>query len=229
MSVLTPPEFFLDPADMEDFEIGAWLMAILAFPGAGEHDLRQAAAEALCAGCVRVTVAADPQTAEHCRGNYPLYSSIDQREEKRRLRTLENRLRRRMVAAKMSLAFIEEGITGEPAKLPEGMTGLNIDALSRLVQPETKESDPQNLENRVWRESLPVIHLAAAMQWLLRYLEGEGGNIDTGYRMDNGPMHSVVIAIAERYEPLVLADRRFGAIAEKMIRVRQPTTKSSES
>jgi len=51
-----------------------------------------------------------------------------------------------MVAARMSLGFIEEGITGEPARLPEGMTGLNIDALSRLVQPETNESD-----RRIWR------------------------------------------------------------------------------
>ena len=133
-----------------------------------------------------------------------------------------------MVAARMSLGFIEEGITGEPARLPEGMTGLNLDALSRLVQPETYESDPQNLENRVWRSSLPVIHLAAAMQWLLRYLEGEGASkADLGYRMDNGPMHEAVIAIAERYEPIVLSDHRFGLAPEKMIRVRQPPTKSA--
>jgi len=61
MSSFTLPVIVLDPTDMEDFEIGAWLMAILAFPG--ERDLRQAAAEALCAGCVRATIAADPDTA----------------------------------------------------------------------------------------------------------------------------------------------------------------------
>jgi len=72
MSLLTPPVILLDPADMADFEIGAWLIAILAFPGVHEGDMRQAAAEALCAGMVRVTIAADPDTAEHCRQTYPL-------------------------------------------------------------------------------------------------------------------------------------------------------------
>ena len=229
MSPLTPLVIQLDPADMDDFEIGAWLMAILAFPGADEVDLRQAAAEALCAGCVRATIAADPDTAEHCRETYPLYTSITQGEENRRLRTLKKRLRKRMVAARMSLGFIEEGITGEPARLPEGMTGLNLDALSRLVQPETYESDPQNLENRVWRSSLPVIHLAAAMQWMLRYLNPGTDEANIGYPLEDDDKHAFVIELAERYEPLLLADRRTGVTAEKMIRVRQPTTKSPQS
>ena len=229
MSTLTAPDFLLDPDDMEDFEIGAWLVAILAFPGASEHDLRQAAAEALCAGMVRVTIEADPSVAEGCRATYPLYASIDPREERRRLRTLNNRLKRRMVAARMSLGFLEQGITGEPPKLPEGMTGLNLDALSRLVQPQTYESDPQNLENRVWRTSLPVIHLAAAMQWMLRYLNPGTDEANIGYPLEDDDKHAFVIELAERYEPLLLADRRTGVTAEKMIRVRQPTTKSPQS
>jgi len=41
-------------------------------------------------------------------------------------------------------------------------------------------------------------------------------------------MHEAVIAIAERYEPIVLADRRFGLASEKMIRVRQHQRKSRQ-
>ena len=202
--------YILDPAKLEAFEIGAWLMAILAFPGPDEAAGRREAAEAWGADAVRVSCAADPSRIQEFHDHFPVYAAIDIREQKRRLRTFSGRLRRRMVAARMSLGFLEEAITGERAKLPAGMANMSLDALCRLVQRQTSESDPQNLEHRVWRSSRPVIHLAAAVQIVLRHMSLEPGAEVVNYPMGNNTAHQIVIHIAQYFEAFVLKDPRLG-------------------
>jgi hypothetical protein len=216
-----PRQYTFDFTKQASFEIGAWLMAILAFPADGEVELRREAAEGLCADAVRMTCVADPTNAAAWQAEYPVYAAIDPREQRRRLRTLLNRLKRGMQAARMSLGFLEEGVSGGKARLPPGMAKLNIDSLSRLLQDQSYESDPHNLEHRVWRKTRPVIHLAAAFQMVARYASPEPGRDDVGYPLANGDLHQAVIDLAGRYEPIVLADKRFGIRPDMLIRLRR--------
>lgn len=44
---------------------------------------------------------------------------------------------------------------------------LSINELAELVRDDARYSGPENVETRIWRPSLPVIHLATALQVLL--------------------------------------------------------------
>src|ERR1700694_593205 len=97
--------YLLDSSQFEPFEIGAALIAILAFPASHEIDARRQAFEALCADMVRATYEAEPEKAAGLRERFPTYAAIDARESRRRLRTLRRRLQDRMVAARMALGY----------------------------------------------------------------------------------------------------------------------------
>jgi hypothetical protein len=208
----------LDPTRSEPFEIGASLLSILAFPGPAEEGARKGAADALCAEALRKTIAADPEHAVEWRAAYPGYTAIDASESRRRLRTLARRLRDRMIASRMSLGFLQEALAKQPARLPASMSRLSINELSKLVLDQSGESDPENVEKRVWRQSLPVIHLAAAMQIVARAM---GADLERyGYVLDNAPLHAAVIYLAQVYEHIVFSDPRFGKRRDQLIRIR---------
>lgn len=210
--------FTLDPGRLESFEIGSLLLAILAFPGADEEVALKEAAEALCARQLRTTIAVDRRRMRDWKAAFPDYAAIDEPERRRRLRTFQRRLRHRMLASKMSLAFFEEGITKRPAKRPSWMKRLSINELSKLILPESHQGHSENLERRVWHDSRPVIHLAAATQIAMRVMVPDTKEV--GYPLDNGRLHAAVIQLAEFHEEIVLADPRFGKAREELIRVR---------
>lgn len=218
------PRYFTLSSDLlEPFEIGALLLTILAFPGESEEEAMRKAAEALCSDTLRVTVAASPDQADRLQAEYPHYLAIDKAECRRLLRTLRRRLRDRMVAARMSLAYFQEGISKKPAKLPASMARLSINQLSELVLGQSGQSDSENVERRQWRESLPVIHLAAAMQVLPR--ERAHNEANFGYLLDSMPLHDAVIERAQMHEEIVLSDPRFGRNRDRLIRIRGGTKK----
>jgi hypothetical protein len=194
------------------------LMAILAFPGGAEEKAFKRAVEALCAQNINVTCATMPADTAKIREIYPDYAGIDDGEIRRRLRTLKRRLNDRMIASRMSLGFLQEAVTDQPAVLPPGMPRLSLNALSMLVLDQSRESVPENVEKRAWRESLPVIHIAAAYQVLMRACEIEGEPFDPD--LQNLDAHRRVVRIAEIHEQLVLADKRFGIAPEKLVRLR---------
>lgn len=210
--------YSLDPAELEPFEIGASIFAILAFPHLNEVGMMQSAKEALCADTLRVTWIAEPHRVDELRRLYARYAAIDERESRRRLRTFKRRLNDRMVAARMSMGFFHEAFADAPAALPTGMARLSLNQLSELVLTESRQSDPENVEKRIWRGSLPVIHIATAYQWMLRYCQGNSA----AFTMDlqNLGEHRRILALSRRHEDVVLADRRFGVKAEDLVRLR---------
>jgi hypothetical protein len=208
----------LDSGRLEPFEIGARLLALVAYPAAEELDGRKEAAEALCAETIRATCAEYPENAPQWREAYPTYSAIDDRETRRRLRTFPRRLNHRMLAARMSLGFLEQGLTGESPRLPDGMQRLSLNELSKLVMVQTHQSHAENIEHRIWRATRPVIHIASAMQVIAR-ASGSISN-DIGYPLDDFPLHRLVIEWAEFHEKLILADSRFGVKPDDLVRVR---------
>jgi hypothetical protein len=208
----------LDTNQQEPFEIGANLMAILAFPALAEEAAFKKAAEALCAEVLRKTIAAYPDHADDWRAAYPVYSAIDEAECHRRLRTLPRRLRDRMVASRMSLGFLREDISGETVTLPPSMARHSLNELSKLVQPQSGQSDPENVERRAWHDTRPVAHLAAAMQIAARAIVPNQDAL--GYPLDNPDLHRAVIELAQLHEQMIVSDRRFGAQSEELVRIR---------
>jgi hypothetical protein len=92
--------------------------------------------------------------------------------------------------------------------------------MSGLVLADAGQSEAKNVETRIWRPSLPVIHLAAATQILL----------DVGARHDR-PLHigdlltsrlviEAIIQEARRYETLIERITRVHIDAGTLIRVR---------
>jgi hypothetical protein len=210
----------LDPARLAPFERGARLIAILAVPAAKETDLREKIALALCAGVIRATCAADPGDADQWRDRYPVYTDISEAQCKKDLRQLPRRLRDRMFAGRMALGFFAKGLTRADPRLPPPMARHSLNALSELVNLQAGFSGAENLEQRIWRGSHPVIHLAAAMQVVLRHVS-EGIEIDEiGYPLDEDSWHQAVIEVAELHEKIVLRGGVVGVRPETLIRVR---------
>lgn len=77
------------------------------------------------------------------------------------MKTLGRRLRDRMVAAHIAMGFLQHA-AGQTPKLPPGVARLSLNELTAYVSSQARQSDPGNTESRVWRPSIPVIHLAEA-------------------------------------------------------------------
>jgi len=210
----------LDPDLLDPFEIGAMLLAILAWPDPREEEQQRLGAEALAAQAFHALCRAFPDEAGGWRAACPHYADLNEPEIKRRLRQLDRRLRDRMAAARMALGFMEQGLTRRAPRLPAGMKRHSLNELSILVQTDLPTiSDPEMIERRVWRESRPVIALAVAMQLCARAASEDGARL-IGYPLDDDELHAAVIQLAQLHEPLVLRDRRLGIGEGDLIRVR---------
>jgi hypothetical protein len=104
----------------------------------------------------------------------PIYALRSQHENDRFLRTLERRVRDRMVAGRMAIGFLQEAMTGE---VPACLKRLSINGLAQLVLDDVEYTEPENVETRIWRPSLPVIHLASALQLMVHCAEPVTGPI----------------------------------------------------
>jgi hypothetical protein len=179
--------YLLDLTLFEPFEFGPALLASLAFPGSREDEARKLAFEALCADKLHSFSESEPKKADERRTRYPHYSAINAKERRRRLRTLARRLQDRMTAACIALGYFDEALRhmfatiGEmypdlrpeigpveirQTPLPDGVRRHSLNSLFAYRYPLADESGCHNRQNRIWRESLPVIHLAVAGQTL---------------------------------------------------------------
>lgn len=79
-----------------------------------------------------------------------------------------------MAAARMAIAYLKEAATGQVPKLPPGIKRLSLNQLSEMVLKDTRERMPENVETRIWGESVPVIHIASAVEVLADIVERHG-------------------------------------------------------
>ena|SRR6185437_1520156 len=218
---VSPRYVVLDFARDEPFEIGAKMLALLAFPGCAEIDDWRLATEALCSNVIRATSAADPENSAKWRAEYPVYATIDEKESRRRLRKLPTRLRDRMIAARLARLYFGEairkgvtvgqrhpGLTVELgdvdswlATKPEEVVRNSLNELFRFHFPGLSEEARHNREHRIWRKTAPVIHLAEAMDFVGTEL---GSAPAFGYRLEDLNLHQRVLARAEAYETVLL-------------------------
>jgi hypothetical protein len=203
---------------LQVYEAGALLLTLLAYPDVSDETQGNIHLS-LCTHALRVRSEIDPDWALLAQPIKPIYALRSQRECNRDLRTLERRMRDRMVAGRMGIAFLREALPGQVLELPAGVKRLSINQLAELVL-DTRFTDPENVETRIWRQSLPVIHLASAIQVYLTLREADTPRIGLETLLLNRAMIESVLLGAAYHEILMAQSRHLRFDPEKMIKIR---------
>jgi len=160
--MINPRTYYIDFGQQETHEAGAMLVTLLAYPHDDEEETGRTNLHAsLCAIALHARYANGPDDAKS-QSMKPVHAFRESKQIGKDLNGLQRRLQDRMAAARMAIAYLKEAAAGKPPKLPAGIKRLSLNQLSEMVLRDTRESSPENVETRVWRPSLPVIHLASA-------------------------------------------------------------------
>ena len=124
-------------------------------------------------------------------------------------------MRDRMIAARMAIGFLKEVVTGEVPNLP-GLERMSINQMALLVLADAGYTEPENVETRIWRPSLPVIHLATAIQLLLQLAEPYASPLGLESLLLDRGIIELVVRTAE-YHRSVIAQSRLKVDPEKLI------------
>jgi hypothetical protein len=204
---------------LDVYEAGAWLITVLAYPNADDETQGHVHAS-LCTHALRVRSEIEPDWAIEPQATKPIYSLRSPHHCNRALRTFERRMRDRMVAGRMAIAFLKEALPGHPLILPAGMKRLSINQLAELVLDDSQFTDPDNVGTRIWRPSLPVIHLCSAVQIFLSQLEPEIGPVVLEALLLDRNAIELVIRTGEYHETVLAQSRHLRIDPDKVIRIR---------
>jgi hypothetical protein len=208
-----------DARRLEVYEIGAWLLTRLAFPGKRESQEQLSRVHAsLCAYALRTKYETDGEWLVSPQPIRPIYALRPQFDIDRDLKTLQRRLRDRMIAARMAIGFLKEAVTGEIPQIP-GLERMSINQMALLVLEDTGYTEPENVESRIWRPSLPVIHLATAIQLMLQLAEPYASPLGLESLLLDRGIIELVIRTAE-YHRLLIVQSRLKIDPEKLINIR---------
>jgi hypothetical protein len=212
----------LDAGALEPFEIGARLLALLAFPAPGERKRRYGIEGALCSEIIARTCDDQPETADAIRVRYRRYTKRKQRVS---LGSFQKRLNKAMFAGTMALGYLEEGISGQSAKLPTTMPSMSFRNLARHVAQRDGLVDDLNNSHyeeairmfvkRTWHPWYPVLHLASAFQVACRMysMEAEG----MPYDIHNLAAHKAVVAYAQMHAAVICREPQLSKVAEQLV------------
>ena len=219
----TTVQLNVGPALLPDFMTGAMIHCILAWPTSDNASNFHRVSSELMAEIVRITLKCDPGAIEVCRRQYAQQDwdkIIGLAKSKSRIAVghLRKRLNQRMAAAKIGLGLAHQEIFAKPALLPAGITALSIDQLCTLVRSDTTIAESENIEKFVWRASLPVIHLAIAVQMLLAGRFGDRAKL--GVDLQDIEFYREAVNLAYFLEPMVGAHPKFNIEADTLTRIR---------
>jgi hypothetical protein len=110
------------------YECGATLLALLAYPQDDEEDSNRASLHALG---LRYQCKMDENEITPILIK-PVHAFRSEQEIAKDLRTLERRLRDRMVAARMAVPFLQEVELGKTPKLPKSIKRLSLNEMAAL-------------------------------------------------------------------------------------------------
>ena len=204
---------------LQVYEAGALLLTLLAYPDASDETQGNVHLS-LCTHALRVRSEIEPDWALLAQPIKPIYALRSQRDCNRDLRTIERRMRDRMVAGRMGIAFLREALPGRVLELSAGVKRLSINQLAELVLDDTQSADSPNIETRIWRPSLPVVHLASAIQVYLTLREADTPRIGLETLLLNRAMIESVILGAAYHETLMAQSRHLRFDPKKMIKIR---------
>ena len=145
-------------------------------PADGSDEERGALQATLCSQFLYDRFVNDHDWAASPQLIKPVYAFRSEDQIKKDLKKLERIFRDRAIAGRMAMALFQEaeGDGKRPETLPKEIKKVTLDQLAIMVKDEVLGSgieETENIEKRTWRPSLPVIHLAAALQVLQQGLE----------------------------------------------------------
>ena len=91
--------------------------------------------------------------------------------------------------------------------------------MASLVLEDTENAEVANVNTRVWRPSLPVIHLATATLHLLRSLEPGIGRLDMAAFLLSREVIETVVHAAETHEGLIAQSRRLRIDPDRLLKI----------
>ena len=154
-------QFIFDFQHLAPYEPGSILLSLLVYPEPNTSEETLGGLQrVLCHLALKARATEDPTWAITTQDIKPIYAFIDAKEINAALRQFKRRLRDRMLAARMGIAYLKEVDairTGQSLVLPRSIERLTLNQLSELVLGDLDSEEPGNVETRVWRPSLPVI------------------------------------------------------------------------
>ncbi len=202
----------------EPYEIGAALAAIMAYPNADEEKISRAHT-VLCSQALRDKYSWDEEWANQPQRIKPVYAFHDLGAVQRDMNTINGQLQNRLHAAHVAMAFFKEAALGHmPPDMPADAKRLSINELVRTLK-FNGAVDLDNFETRIWRPSLPVIHLAAALAINMDKASKEGKKTSIGDLIFDKKIITEVIATAQENEAW-LEKSKIQIDMNKIVRVR---------
>lgn len=166
---MTDTAIEIDLARTRPYEAGAILLAILALPEEDDSS-RSRLIFTLCHLALQAQFDLHSPEALVEQPIKPIYAFRPEVQMRRDLRTFDRRLRDRLVAADIAHALLKRVSGTLPASLPSGLATFSLNELSAWADRNLPPSrvrggvhEASNTEARIWRPSLPVIHIAAAL------------------------------------------------------------------
>jgi hypothetical protein len=154
----------------ETYERGAALLVTLAYPGPVDAGRNFQLYLSLCGKALWLKHINDPDdwTPITVKPQY-VFRGCDVID--RDVSFIARRLGERMVAGRMAVPFFWRIKLGDAMALPNEIKRLSINQMAEFVLDDAEMADADNVEKRIWRPSLPVIHLATAavvvcQQWM---------------------------------------------------------------
>ena len=122
-------------------------------------------------------------------------------------------LKKRAEAAFVARPFIEKASGTVEHVLPEEIERLSVSQVAEffVVEHHSSEGDPENLERRIWRPALPVIHLASALEFGMGKFEKLHGRT---------PSHTEVLLIDGFIQAIIDHARRIEDVLPKVTSIK---------
>ena len=134
---------------------------------------------------------------------------------KAKVRTGRRRLRNRSDAARAVRPWMRESLDNLHPRVPGVRKFMQRQIALYLCRDDPERS--ANFQNRVWRPSRPVLHLAIASDLLLCTLREK--RAENGVDLASAKLVSELVARAKLVQPLILGDPRFGVTEEDLLQL----------
>lgn len=203
-----PNTVTIDYTRLNTYEAGALFLTHLAYPEKTASDKQL--------GGIYTSLCAIAQKQICCDSNkddntpqlvVPAYALRDESQILKDLKAFPRRMRDRAVAGRMGAFFLKKAAMpeGSDIGLPQCISRVSLNQVAAAVLEDSKNSEPENVETRIWRPSLPVIHIAVAIQVMLQDIAKAGvtDEVNFMYLMLDPFFVTYIISQAESYIPLI--------------------------
>lgn len=215
------PNFIINFAKEAPYEAGMAIFTYLAYPDkVGNSEDMASILASLCNTYLRHKANEDAHWSGNAQSMKPLYALRSENEVKKDLKIFDRLLRDRLVAAKMAIAFLQEVGSEHPPALPKGISKLSLNQLSGMGQEELGQTEAHNIEARIWRPSIPVVHLAAALAVVMDQLEKSTKSIIGIFEIVENPRTvKLIVDYSNEYADLLIKSTKVNIVSEELIRL----------